>query len=273
MRHKTMSLNPRRQVDTDGPRAPLRTYRDPLTGEEHPTRRALRIEQKKRDARTMTDFEAMVRERTLTQDPWSRLPTETEIQFARFRTYLTMNTKIGRDGVPRQRSIRDLSETLKLSYRAIQTHASRYYWALRAQCWDRELERQLDEEFKQQKRESVRRQAKLGAKLQALAERGASNMLATGGADLTASDVVRLADVGVKIERLAHDKSTSNEAQSTRTVFVYEGQRPKWADAGEDVVARHQLERPAEPPTLRDQLGDAGAALAGKIMGEPDARD
>lgn len=244
----------------------LGVYRDPETGLEYATRRLLQMAIRRRNTTLLIEFERMVADRTLGQDPWERLPMESEVMFARFREYLTMvrDLNLGprpANGAPMQtRSTARLAEKLGLQPRATSNHALRFHWALRAKCWDREMERQIDEEFREEKKNAARKQARLGSKLQEAALRGAENIIATGCVDMTPNDVARFADVGVKIERLAHDKSTSNEAQSTRTVFVYEGGRPKWADADSDVKAEHQVvdgDAPAgnqTPGTLVRQL-------------------
>lgn len=228
---------------------------DPATGTEYPTRALMRTAIRKRHSLMLTDFERLVNEKCLGQDPWERLPQESELAYSRFREYLTMqpkavilrqNTRVAQSG---SRSIRRLADKLALNPDNLAKHAARFHWKLRADCWDRELDRQEDEAFKEERRVAGRNQARLGQKLQRAADFGA-DILLTGAVEMSASDVARLADVGVKVERLSMEKSTSNESSITR--FVYEGPKPKWAEADIEVVQIQQSSTGSDMDTEAD---------------------
>lgn len=204
---------------------------DPHTGKEYLSPSLMKRDQRLRKTLILNNFAQMVAEDTLGQSAWERLPGEDEAQYHRFRTYLSQAT--------RPRSLPKLCEALCCPLTNTKATYKKWHWALRSQLWDREMDRQADEAFAEQKRIAGRRQAKLGARLQEAADRGL-NVLLTGAIDMTPNDVVRLADAGVRIERLAHDKSTTNEAKEVR--FVFEGARPKWAEHDEDVVEALQVE-------------------------------
>lgn len=177
----------------------------------------------------LANFAKEVEQNTLGQMPWERLPGEPELQFDRFRAYLTF---------PKPRHMTKFAPTVGVAAATLNTVAEKYHWKLRADCWARELDRQEDEAFAEEKRSAARRQARLGASLQTLAEKGIACHLTMPG-EMSVSDIARIADVGVKIERLAHDKSTVNESTVTR--FIYEGNRPAWMGAGEEVEANQQV--------------------------------
>jgi hypothetical protein len=210
---------------------------DPETGTAYPNRKLMVAARRNRHSQMLDQFARLVAENTLGQDAWEQLPGESPIQFARFRTYRDMqqgNTK---------RSVAAVARSVGINReKTLSVVATKWHWTLRAQCWDRHLDRLADEEFAEAKRVSARRQASLGRKLQGLAEKGADMHLSMGALDLSPADVARLADTGVKLERLAHGDATSHEKKETETRLVWEGPQPKWASHDEDVVSAHQIE-------------------------------
>lgn len=223
---------------------------DPETGQEYPLRRQMERVRRNRHAQMLVSFTRLVADRTLGQDPWEKLPMETPLQFSRFRAYCQLGPRRTLAQVARQHGVGE---------DGVRKMSAHLHWPLRAECWDREQDRLEDLAFKQEKLQATRRQARLGMKLQALATRGAENHLATGALDLSPADVARIADVGVKIERLAHDKSTSNEARQGEIRLVWDGPTPKWAGHDQEVVVAHQVERPDR--LLSDQAKDKGEGV------------
>lgn len=227
-------------------------YTDPHTGQTYLSLKLMKSDQRLRKTLMLNDFARMVSDGTLGQEPWERLPIETDVHYHRFRTYLTMGPQDGKfdkggtPAPPREydspRSVVRLANLLNCPWRNLKSLAARNHWNLRAELYDRELHRQEDEAFKEEKRAATRKQARLGARLQELAGRGIDCLMVAPG-ELSASDVVRLSDTGVKIERLAHDKSTSNDATTKEIRFVFPGAKPKWADHSEVVVEAAQVER------------------------------
>lgn len=227
---------------------------DPETGERYPTRKLMVAAQKMRHTRMLTDFAGMVADKTLGQEPWERLPFEDDVHYHRFRNYLTMQPQDGRynrttgeaitEGrldIGGPRSYARLANLLSCPVARLKSQSQKYHWRLRAECYDREVHRQEDEAFIEQKRAAMHRQARLGAALQEGAFKGLAALVAAPG-ELSAGDVVRMADIGVKIERLAHDKSTSNTAEQKEVRFVWDGPKPKWVEHDEAVVEAHQIE-------------------------------
>lgn len=224
------------------------SFVDPHSGHSYSTRYEMREAIRARKRSVIRDFVQLVADKTLGQLAWERLPGETTLQYERFRVYLFMDPKevittsdgrrVGQVG---RRSTLRTSVKLGVHERTITQLATEMHWKLRADCWDAELERVADDEFRTQKRLAARSQARLGQKLQQVAAKGADNILATGGLDLSAGDVARLADVGVKLERLAMGDSTSNDTRDQTTTLVWAGPAPKWASKGEVVVEQEQV--------------------------------
>lgn len=179
------------------------------------------------------NFERLVKTNQLGQDPWDRLQGETDIQWERFQHYLLQTRPPGKLA---KRTIARVATQFGVVPSVVERVASHWHWKMRAASWDVEIERQEHEAFVADRRAAVRRQARLGGRLQDLAIIGAENMIAVRGADLTAQDVARLADTGVKLERLAHGDATSHEARQTEMRVVWDGPTPPWAGKSTDVV-------------------------------------
>lgn len=218
-----------------------------------PGKKATLSRQNKVEAeRVRKEFARLVKSNQLGADPWARLPGETDIQWERFNHYLHLQRQPGQ---VMRRTYARVSDHFKVGREAVERVAEDWHWKLRAACWDAEIERQEHEAFVSERRANVRKQARLGGKLQDLALLGAENMILTRGLDLTPQDVARLADTGVKIERLAHGDATSHEAKQTEMRMVWEGPVPPWANRSTDVVP---IDQNAPQPRL----------TSGKVEGE-----
>lgn len=214
-----------------------RIWQDPDTGNVYETQAQLRTAIRQRHSRILHQFAEMVAEGTLGQHPWERLPVESAQQYERFRIYLTLPP----DSKGRGRSLDRAGAQIGVEGNSLRKLAHKFHWTLRCECWDREVVRQEDEAWMEEKRGAARRQARLGARLQNAAARGL-DLVAMGAVELSGADIVRMADVGVKLERLAHDQSTSNEASSKEVRFIFPGAKPKWADHSELVTELAQVE-------------------------------
>lgn len=129
---------------------------------------------------------------------WDRQPGETEKEFRLFTRYLSLG---------RTRNFAKVSQSCEMSYAYICDLGNRQSWKLRSDesdlNQDEEFKTRLDEEILQ----SRIRQQRIGSQMQKLAEKGIE-MLTENVEDLSAQDISKLIDVGVKIERLALGSST-----------------------------------------------------------------
>lgn len=190
------------------------------------TRGQMQMHIKQYHKRVRSDFEALIREGGLGQQAWDRLPGETALQYARFKAYLTTTDRVShKRSVERTAAILGDSNVLRFRRASAQFH-----WQIRSSLLDQHIEREELGEFIRQKAKSARSQARLGQKLQALSLAGASAMLSDADRvnEMTGHEISKLADVGVKIERLANSDPTAiTEDRSVR--IVWEGPRPDWA--------------------------------------------
>ena len=194
-------------------------------GREFESRLALRLHAKQFRDRIRKDFQALVQEGQLKQNAWERLPGESPVQFNKFKTYVaSYDIKTG------QRSLDRTAKTLGVHRQHIATASYRWHWHVRAQLLDQHVERLELQAFIEDKKKSARRQAGLGKKLQELASVGASRLLADDEriSEMSGHEIAKLADYGVKIERLANSDPT--QISEDRTVrIVWEGPKPDWA--------------------------------------------
>lgn len=173
-------------------------------------------EYKKRIAR---DLQNMVREGSLGQNCWDRLPGETPQQHHRFLAYLT------------HRSVDRVAKICNVDVGLIKGVASRWQWRFRSIAYDDYLAKKDLAAYETEKKRSAVRQARLGQRLQNAALVGASQLISrveNGDVEISGNEVAKLADIGVKIERLANSDPTAIK-EDRGIHFVWEGPRPSWA--------------------------------------------
>lgn len=214
-------------------------------GQSHPSRQIMLLHAREYKRRIARELQSMVREGSLGQNCWDRLPGETPQQFHRFTTYL------------QYRKIETVARVLGIEYATTKQNASKWQWTFRALAHDDHITRLEMEEFEAEKKRSVRRQAKLGQRLQHAAMAGAEQLMRRvqeGDVEVSGNEIAKLADVGVKIERLANmDPTAIKEDRGIH--FIWEGARPSWAPAPVD-------EHP-EPKQIEATLTSTGESVNG----------
>jgi hypothetical protein len=136
---------------------------------------------------------------------WERQP------FDGSRTYLYFC--VYRDMDPLERSIKKTAEETKRSLGMLWNISSRWDWAKRAEAYDLHMQRLKLAAYEQARIEMAERQAKEGMTLQSVAMGGIRDLIDERGqvkANLTPTEIVRLLETGVRIERLARGESTEN---------------------------------------------------------------
>lgn len=161
---------------------------------------------------------------------WEKLPTENIDQYAKFCAYRDMayagkaesideKGRISYGHRTDKRSLRRLAKQLGLkSAQAIELLSVKFEWQARCEAYDIDLDRrarQAQEEAVIKMRED---HALLGAQM---IRKALSRLLKMPEDEISAGDLVRLADVGVKIERLSRGESTENQSVSGK--LAHEG--------------------------------------------------
>lgn len=146
------------------------------------------------------------------KDPWDRRAGETSKAFEAFCLYRDMGT---------DRTITIIeSEVTQMA----RNWSGRWEWRKRAEAWDDHLQALAKKELETAKVEMAQRQARIGVRMQVMAE----NTLNAGTVlPQSIGEVVKLVEVGSRVERMARGEATSNQA--TVHVFQWEGPLPAWA--------------------------------------------
>lgn len=156
------------------------------------------------------------------EDIWEQLPGETADHYTKFCLYRDM----AYDGKPEQfngkdytfgrktkkRSLQKLADELGLkSKRPVEQLSVKYDWGARCEAYDLDLERRIRQAHESAILKMTEDHALLGAQM---IRKAMSRLLKIPEDEISASDLVRLADVGVKIERLSRGESTENQSVS-----------------------------------------------------------
>lgn len=151
---------------------------------------------------------------------WERQEGESAQQYLKFCRYRDMS--YGAQGhEPEKRSIRKLADLLGMkSKTSLERLSIRHSWVDRAAAYDvhmAELDRFRNE---QEIKKMHELHAKLGVQLLNKATRG---LLTIQDKDLSAQDIARLADVGVKIERLSRGDTANRITLDTKATVEHTG--------------------------------------------------
>jgi len=144
-------------------------------------------------------------------DPWDRQKGESNRAYEAFLMFRDM-------GVNRERKV------VMEIYPNSQNWSGKFDWTRRAESWDDHLRAIAERAMEQEKTQMAIRQARIGVKMQEMAER---TLDARTVVPQSVGEVVKLAEVGSKIERLARGASTENSANVH--VFKWDGPVPPWA--------------------------------------------
>lgn len=159
---------------------------------------------------------------------WDRLPGESATQYDRFCRYRDMRYT-GADGrklngiqAPyRRRNLRGLAEEMGIKrYMTLGDASTKYNWVERCEAYDIEIERQNREQQEQAILKMNKDHADLAAQM---VRKAAKRLLTIPEEELSAADIVRLVDVGVKIERLSRGESTENKQISGEATMNHKG--------------------------------------------------
>ena len=146
------------------------------------------------------------------RDPWERLPGETARQYECFCAYRDMRylekpKKPG--GVVRpdftvRRSIRGLAEQMGVTRKSLEPMSAKFDWA---EEYDSYI---LDCVAAQNTAQIVKMHEKHAAIAEQMLRKATGRLLTIPDTDIDANAVVRMVDIGVKVERLSRGEPTEN---------------------------------------------------------------
>ena len=162
---------------------------------------------------------------------WMKQPDESATEYMRFCNYRDMQYEVEKDrgdvvGMVGKRSLRKLCQLhageTGYSETAIMLLSRKRRWSERCEAYDAYISDELASRQVKSVLEMNERQRKLGVRM---IERALSRLEDMPPEEIRAGDLVRLADIGVKIERLARGESTENqritgEIEEKKTVTV-----------------------------------------------------
>lgn len=203
-------------------------------------------------------------EQEMPENIWEKLPTENADQYAKFCLYRDMAYQGTPETVDNRgqivysrrlnkRSLRKLAKDLNLTAaRPLELLSVKFDWQARCEAYDVDLDRrsrQAQEEAVIKMRED---HALLGAQM---IRKATKRLLGIPEEEITAGDLIRLADVGVKIERLSRGESTEN--QSVSGTVAHKG------------TVKVSVETEANLKDLSDEELDQLERLLGKVHQKP----
>ena len=151
---------------------------------------------------------------------WEMLPTENTEQYAKFAAYRDMAYQGQPESIDQKgnityarrtgkRSIRGLAKTLNLqSARPLELLSVKFDWISRCEAYDKDLDRRSREAQEEAVIKMREDHALLGAQM---IRKATKRLLTMQENEITAGDLIRMADIGVKIERLSRGQSTENQ--------------------------------------------------------------
>ena len=158
----------------------------------------------------------MAQRRTATGDgPWERMPGESVRNYEYFCAYRDMRyiPAANADEIPKldlkhDRSLRRLSEKLGVNKRTLGDLSTRFNWVVRCDAYDLYILRRQRDRNEDRILKMRENHAAVGEQLW---KRGLRRIVTLTDAEIEAADVVRMLDVGVKIERLSRGELAGEE--------------------------------------------------------------
>lgn len=149
---------------------------------------------------------------------WDRIPGETPREYQKFCAYRDMNTA---DKPIRTRSLGKLAKEIGFSLDHLKKLSVKNDWVSRCAAYDEHLDRMAREQSEAEIMEMRKNHALLASQM---IKKAAKRLLTIPEEEITATDIVRLVDVGVKIERLSRGESTENKQISGEAKITHQGE-------------------------------------------------
>ena len=169
-----------------------------------------------------------IRPQAPSAEPWEQMTGETVQQYEKFCAYRDMRyiAPSGTGDLPRldftrERSIRGLARQLGLSRKTLEPLSARFQWVERCEAYDLYILRRLKEKGEAEILKMHENHAAIAAQMLKKAMR---RLLTMQEEEIAASDMVRMVDVGVKIERLSRGESTERQEIGGETTVRHSGE-------------------------------------------------
>ena len=164
---------------------------------------------------------------TPSNELWDRMPGESVRNYEYFCAYRDMRytPASGADDVPkldltRERSIRRIAEQLGKSRQTIGDLSSRFNWQTRCDAYDLYILRRQRDKNEAKILKMRENHAAIGEQM---LKRAMRRLLSITDGEIEAGDMVRMVDIGVKVERLSRGESTEKQEVSGKTAVTHSG--------------------------------------------------
>lgn len=189
---------------------------------------------------------------------WDRQPMETIKAYEAFSMYRDMGT---------DRKLYIVEKELTPNAR---NWSYKWNWSKRAEAYDNWILEQARRQVEVGRVEMAVRQSRLGMKMQEMAEKA----IDIGNVQVeSVGEIVKLAEVGSRVERLARGESTENKA--TNIQFQWTGPLPSWAPKEVLESGQEYLPEPKQLPGMTEDRADSDEIRRRVAVinspGEPDA--
>ncbi len=155
--------------------------------------------------------------KTENNELWERMKGEGPRQYEHFAAYRDMKHLTPTSS----RSIRKLAKERGMARTTFEELSVKFNWVARCEAYDLYLTEKTRLQNEADIEEMRKNHALLGSQM---IRKAAKRLLTIPEEEITASDIVRLVDAGVKIERLSRGESTENRAISGEAKIKHEGQ-------------------------------------------------
>lgn len=160
------------------------------------------------------------RKRPDPENPWDRIPGETPRQFQKFCAYRDQILSADKELRSRQRNIKALAKDIGFSVDHLRKLSAKNNWVDRCAAYDA----YLDEQIRIQNEKEIIKMRKDHALLASqMIKKAAKRLLTIPEDEIAAAEIVRLVDVGVKIERLSRGEATENKKISGEATVTHSG--------------------------------------------------
>ncbi len=145
---------------------------------------------------------------------WDMLPNESPLMYERFCWYRDViyyddaelqNTHVL--DITKRRSYRACADHFGLALNTVEREGKKYRWQERCEAYDRYIALLARRENERKVKKMLNNHALLGA---AMVQRAAARFISLKENEIDAADTIRMADVGVKIERMSRGVSSED---------------------------------------------------------------
>lgn len=159
---------------------------------------------------------------------WERMLGESAKQYEKFCAYRDMRYSMPSNGselaefdICKKRSIRVLAKTIGISHKPLEPLSTKFHWVERCEAYDTYMLERIRLKNEADIIAMKRRHAGIASRM---ILKATQRLLTIPEDEISASEIVRLVDIGVKIERLSRGESTEKQEISGEAKIHHSGE-------------------------------------------------